>query len=94
MRIDKLRLTGVGLGQPAEVVHSDPVRREAASPAATDANVHVPSSELAQWSALATQEPEVRDEAVARASERLAAGEYGTLVCAERTACAILKARE
>jgi hypothetical protein len=95
MRVHRLRLTGLDIGQSSEAPRVEPARREAKEElAAADAALHTPSPELRQWTAQAGQEPEIRAQAVAHASQRLAEGGYLTDQTAEQTAHAMLTSLE
>lgn len=94
MRINRLQLDGLGLGQTSEVHRPAPSARREASDTRDAAATHSTSPELVQWVSLATQEPEIRNAAVEQAQERLVAGDYLTPEAAYRTAHALLTAVE
>lgn len=91
MRINRLRLDGLGLPTGIEPSRPEAARREPAD-SVGERPLHTPSPELVQWVRRAGREPEIRPAAVSRASERLAAGDYLTHASAEETAQAMLEA--
>src|SRR5207249_337467 len=92
MRIDNYHLTNLFVGLTGEAAApDDAARREIPDRFASDASLHVPSSQLSEWLSLVNQTPEIRPEVVARAAADLAAGTYLTSLSAEQTAAAILR---
>ena len=94
MRINNVHLNGLVVGQVREPEDRDVIRPEAADAASLETSQHTPSPELTRLVTLAQEEPEVRPEAVERATARLGAGDYLTPESALATAQALLQAQE
>jgi hypothetical protein len=96
MRIDNSYLTGFGPGDiraNAETAETGP-KSEAKAPEITQANLHVPSPELASYRQLVLTSPDVRPDVVSRVSQLLDSGYYGTPDAAKRAASAMITAIE
>ena len=73
---------------------ASPAGNASAPSAAAPSNGYLPSSELMQLVSLARQQPEVRDDQVQAAVQRLQQGYYQTQASAENTAAAMLAAQD
>jgi hypothetical protein len=93
MRISGSRPKTTGLPAAGETAKAaGPMREAGAAERVAEESDYLPSADLARLTALAAQEPEVRDLAIHDAAGRLASGFYLTSESAEKTADAILKA--
>jgi DNA-binding transcriptional regulator YdaS (Cro superfamily) len=63
---------------------------EPAGSQTSDASVHTPAPELAQWVSLVRQAPDTRADAIQKAAARVASGEYLTPSSAQKVAQAIM----
>ena len=95
-----MRIHNTFIGQIAEpstelqTARGAPPQRETAATQADQPGEHVPAPEVQHLAALAAQEPEVRENKVNEAAQRLANGDYLTPDAALRTADALLAAPE
>jgi hypothetical protein len=91
MRIDNTYVAGLTPGEIRANTEASEVGQKTGAPAEKTAEIatHVPSPELANLQQLVQMSPDVRPEAVARASQLLESGYYASSAAAARTAEAI-----
>jgi hypothetical protein len=80
----------VGLREAGSSVEGPGRSSDAALRQTADASLHTPAPELVHFLSLARQSPQIRSDAVQRAAERVAAGDYLTPAAAHQTAQAIV----